>query len=273
MTPPKSRRFLDMAIDRLGDKYGDPMRIRRAMASVVVAQMMPSGVVKGGSALKIRYGNAMTRFTKDLDAARDTDVVSYIQAFRERLSAGWCGFAGRIVEREPPHPKDVPESYVMSPYDVKLDYCTKPWLTVQFELGHNELGDADEYDEVLSSDIADAFIELGFPRPAPVKLMALEYQLAQKLHAVTEPGGDRARDLVDLQIIANDSKLDFAKARRICERTFAYRRRHSWPPRMTGRDDWSGMYLDARGELPVLPEVAMAIDWVNSLIDRIATAT
>ena len=47
MTPPKSRRLLDMAIDRLGDKYGDPMRIRRAMASVVVAQMMPSGVVKG----------------------------------------------------------------------------------------------------------------------------------------------------------------------------------------------------------------------------------
>jgi hypothetical protein len=37
MTPPKSRRLLDMAIDRLGDKYGDPMRIRRAMASVVVA--------------------------------------------------------------------------------------------------------------------------------------------------------------------------------------------------------------------------------------------
>ena len=116
-------------------------------------------------------------------------------------------------------------------------------------------------------------MELGFPRPAPVKLMALEYQLAQKLHAVTEPGGDRARDLVDLQIIANDSKLDFSKARRICESTFAYRKRHSWPPRMTSRDGWSEMYLDARGELPVLPEVTTAIDWVNSLIERIATAT
>lgn len=272
MTPPKSRRFLDMAIDRLGDKYGDPMRIRRAMANVVVAQMMPGGVVKGGSALKIRYGNAMTRFTKDLDAARDTDVVSYIQAFRERLSAGWCGFTGRIAEKDPPHPKDVPVSYVMSPYDVKLDYCTKPWLTVQFELGHNELGDADEYDEELSSDIADAFMELGFPRPAPVRLMALEFQLAQKLHAVTEPGGNRARDLVDLQIIANDPKLDFAKARRICKRTFAYRKRHAWPPIMAGGDDWAEMYLDARGELPVLPEVAKAIEWANELIARIDNA-
>ena len=272
MTAPKSRRFLDIAIDKLGDKYGDPMRIRRAMASVVVAQMMPGGVVKGGSALKIRYGNAMTRFTKDLDAARDTDVSSYILAFRERLSAGWCGFTGRIVERDPPHPKDVPGSYVMSPYDVKLDYCTKPWLTVQFELGHNELGDADEYDEELSSDIADAFMELGFPRPAPVKLMTLEYQLAQKLHAVTEPVGDRARDLVDLQIIANDSRLDYSKARRICERTFAYRRRHSWPPRMTGRDGWSEMYLDARGDIPVLPNVDEAIAWVNDLIAKIDKA-
>ena len=42
---------------------------------------------------------------------------------------------------------------------------------------------------------------------------------------------------------------------------------------MTVRDDWAGMYLDARGELPVLPEVAMAIDWVNSLIGLIATVT
>lgn len=29
MNIPKSRRFLDIAIDKLGDKYGDPMRIRR----------------------------------------------------------------------------------------------------------------------------------------------------------------------------------------------------------------------------------------------------
>lgn len=272
MTPPKSRRFLDMAIDRLGDKYGDPVRIRRAIATVVVAQMMPGGVVKGGSALKIRYGNAMTRFTKDLDAARDTDVVSYIHAFRENLSEGWCGFTGRIVEKEPPHPKDVPESYVMAPYDVKLDYCTKPWLSVQFELGHNELGDADECDEELSSDIADVFMELGFPCPAPVRLMALEYQLAQKLHAVTEPGSDRARDLVDMQLIANDSKLDLVKAKRICERTFAYRKRHTWPPRMTSRDGWSKMYLDARGNLSVLPTIDEAIAWVNELIAKIDAA-
>jgi len=26
MMQPKSRRFLDLAIDKLGDKYGDPMR-------------------------------------------------------------------------------------------------------------------------------------------------------------------------------------------------------------------------------------------------------
>jgi len=50
-------------------------------------------------------------------------------------------------------------------------------------------------------------------------------------------------------------------------------KKHSWPPRMTVREGWAEMYLDARGELPVLPEVDMAIDWVNSLVERIATAT
>ena len=34
----------------------DPVRLSRAMANVIVAQMLPDGVVKGGSSLLFRYG-------------------------------------------------------------------------------------------------------------------------------------------------------------------------------------------------------------------------
>jgi len=44
-------------------------RLRRALANTVVGQMLPPGVVKGGTAMKVRVGEAGSRFTPDLDAA------------------------------------------------------------------------------------------------------------------------------------------------------------------------------------------------------------
>lgn len=35
----------------------DPVRLSRAIANVIVAQMLPDGVVKGGSSLLFRYGD------------------------------------------------------------------------------------------------------------------------------------------------------------------------------------------------------------------------
>ena len=41
---------------------------------------------------------------------------------------------------------------------------------------------------------------------------------------------------------------------------------------MTGKDCWSEMYLDARGDIPVLPTVDEAIAWANDLIAKIDKA-
>ena len=46
---------LNKAIYRLAGA-GDSVRLSRALADVVVAQMLPDGVVKGGSSLLFRYG-------------------------------------------------------------------------------------------------------------------------------------------------------------------------------------------------------------------------
>ena len=69
MSPPISRRLLDIAIDRLADRQSDdPLRLRRMMGNTIVAQMLPDGVVKGGGSLKLRFGDRATRYTRDLDA-------------------------------------------------------------------------------------------------------------------------------------------------------------------------------------------------------------
>ena len=46
---PNSRRNLDIAIDRMAVRRGDPLRVRNAMAAAVVAQMIPDGVIKAAA--------------------------------------------------------------------------------------------------------------------------------------------------------------------------------------------------------------------------------
>lgn len=148
---PISRRLLDIAIDQLAaSKSLDPVRLRRFIGNVIVAQLLPAGVIKSGSSLKLRFGNMATRYTKDLDAARALGLDAYIGELEDKLQAGWGGFTGHAVERKPANVKDLDPQYVMKPYDVKLDYNGKPWMTVPLEIGHNEIGDADEPEAALS---------------------------------------------------------------------------------------------------------------------------
>ena len=64
MRRPNSMRHLDDAIRRLcGGAPQDFVRARTVMASAIVASMLPDGVVKVGSALKMRFGEGNTRFT------------------------------------------------------------------------------------------------------------------------------------------------------------------------------------------------------------------
>ena len=141
---PSSRVNLDRAIMRL---YGGDARyveIRSIVANAVVGQFLANGVVKGGSALRLRYGIEASRVTVDFDAARGGDVESFVASISEGLRTGWSGFTGDVVERKAAMPKDVPAQYVMLPFDVKLKYMRQPWCTVRLEVGYDEIGDARE---------------------------------------------------------------------------------------------------------------------------------
>jgi hypothetical protein len=83
----------------------------------------------------------------------------------------------------------------MQPFDVKLDYRRRSWCTVKFELGHNEIGDADEPEFQLADDLAGLFTEVGLEAPGPVPVMRADHQVAQKLYAVSSESSERARDL------------------------------------------------------------------------------
>ena len=99
--------------------------------------------------------------------------------------------------------------------------------------------------------------------------MRLSHQIAQKLHAVSETGSERAHDLVDLQLIVAHSELDMKEVRSKCRRLFDYRRMQSWPPTIVKGPGWDELYQNAKGTLPILQTVDEAIEWANKLIVRI----
>lgn len=265
---PNSVRSLEQRIRNLEGSEDLAIRRRVGMALVVVGQMLPEGAIKGGSAMALRYGRG-TRFTQDLDAARVQPLARFRSDFEDALDLGWGGFTGRLVEKAGPRPTGVPTAYVMQPFDVKLDYRGRPWCTVKFELGHNEIGDADEPKYQLADDLAQLFTELGLEAPKPVRVMRADHQIAQKLHALSEPGSERMRDLVDLQLLDRGEDLDLTQVRATCERLFDYRRQHPWPPTVAVDDGWGTLYEAAVEDIDVLTDVDGAVAWVNEFVQRI----
>ena len=247
----------------------DTVRLSRAIGNVVVGQLLPDGVVKGGSSLMFRYGGQATRYTRDMDTARIMSLEQYVKQLEISLSNGWNGFNGKLVMVAPPKPAGVPPAYIMVPFDIKLNYCGRPWQTIRIEIGHNEIGDADEFEEVLPEDLASIFEALSFPPPAPIHVMKLSHQVAQKLHALSEAASERAHDLVDLQLIMAHSQLNMEEVRSKCRRLFDYRRMQSWPPTICKGKGWDELYMKARGNLPILPTANEAVMWVNELIAKI----
>ncbi len=269
--PPKSVRSLEQRIRNLEGDDGLALRRRVGMALVVVGQMLPEGAIKGGSAMALRYGRR-TRFTQDLDAARVQSLARFRSDFEESLATGWAGFAGRLIERAAPRPAGVPTAYVMQPFEVRLDYLGRPWCSVKFELGHDEIGDADEPEYQLASDLAALLTEVGLEPPKPVAVMRADHQIAQKLHAASEAGSERARDLVDLQLLDRGEKLDLAQVASTCTRLFDYRQQQQWPPIIVVGDQWDTLYVEAADGLDVLATVDEAVLWANEFIRRIAAA-
>ncbi len=235
--------------------------------------MLPDAVIKGGTSLRIRYGRKASRYTMDCDVARRGDLDTFIREVRFSLASGWNGFTGELVTKTPASPRGIPIEYVMQPFEVKLSYLGRSWCTVPLEVGMNEVGLADSPEmHAVADDIVELFTSLGFPAPRPIPLMPLVFQIAQKLHGVSSSRSDRARDLIDLQLIMANESIDLAAVKEVCVRLFKYRKCQPWPTTIEKGEMWDSLYNAQKGSLNVLSTCDAAIAWANDLIAQIAKA-
>ena len=276
---PTNLRSLTTRLTNLASESERPIRrVQRTVANTVIGQMLPPGVMKGGAAMSVRVGEAGSRFTTDLDAARRGDITldDYLDELARRLDDGWGGFTGTLEQLSPAQPDGVPEQYVMQPFKIALLYLGRHWLTVPFELGHDEIGSTKQHELRLAHDIVTLFESIGLPQPQPIPLLTVEHQIAQKLHACTSVhprtgNNDRAHDLVDLQILNHEEPIDKTAIAEIATRLFRARNAHIWPPVVVSHPSWPTIYAEAADGLDVLTDIEDAIAWTNNFITSLTT--
>lgn len=299
VTPPLNVTQLNERLDQVAMEMRIPVaRVRVMLCTLVVSQMLPDAVaVKGGMGVKLRMGEAGTRATSDLDVSTSARGEEFERSFRAKLADGW----GRVpasrgqLRRDPHFPDRVAfngtlragrihdpgltrPKYVMHPYRVSLAFLGVAWGGLDVEVSDPEI-DAEAHSmHEIDHDLIDFGARFGFGELRPVQFVDLEYQIAQKLHAVTDPTYSRAYDLVDLQLLCTadpDPKI----LHQFCARTFRWRNQQPWPPLpLREMDGWEQAYDDAReetqvaGETGVLADLHGARQWLAELIERIAEA-
>lgn len=207
---PTNIRVLDGWINRAQDQLQTAgPRLGWLVASTVVIaalqravdnQNSPLFLLKGGTMLQYRLGG-MSRTTTDVDGLVRGEFDEFIVRLDEVLQEPWGPLT---LERSKTETIAVPHKLVKPRrFYVKVLLKGKTWRKVQVEISADE-GEAGERPERIAAPTLAGF---GLPTPEALVCIALSYQIAQKIHAASDPHdpphfeNDRARDLVDLLLL------------------------------------------------------------------------
>lgn len=237
------------ALDRVREPTGEPLFL-----------------LKGGTAMELRL-RTRARATQDLDALYRESAGSMLARLDEALRAGWDDFS---FERSAP--RSIRETGSLR-FEIKLSYRGRRWGTVPFELSPAEGDAGGDIDALEPIELA----QFGLAGPERVACLGLRYQVAQKIHACTEPPppgrqeNTRVHDLIDLLLLRDMVTADgWPAVRRACVDTFEVRGSHAWPPRLAIHPSWPQAYATLAAELEfVIADVEEAARHVREMIDRI----
>jgi len=242
------------------------MMIAGALSRVVDPNDRAAFAIKGGIAMELRLGDR-ARATRDIDLVLRGDTDRLAGLLDAGLGEPYNGFAFRRREiGDHPVRPDVKQVEVQVLFARKV-LCTPKLEIAPAETGHEEFA-------ALPGAPLDA---VGLDGPELVHVLATPWQIAQKLHAVTEryPIGrenPRVRDLVDIQLLeATDP--DIRKVRDACEQVFARRGQHPWPPDLEVPSSWTAGYEAIATTLAFpVADATEAADAVRGYIKQIAEA-
>ncbi len=246
-------------------------RLRRAISTTALngalynaqaSAVIPFYYLKGGMALELRFG-LKARASKDVDIGLVHNGPDLLAKFDDVLAAGYEAFS---FERK--SAKELKNGTWR--LEIRVAYHGRPWGTVDVDLVAANYDVA--ADEVPGIDLARFNLKSG----PPVKVLAIERQIGEKLHALSAPPIDgnkpeRARDIADLLFCRGQMQLDFTKLQEACEAIFEERKAHDWPPSFVLPDSWIAPLETHLADLGIRLEAKEAVRELHTLIAAIVS--
>lgn len=255
-----------------------------ALQRAVDAAGTPTFLLKGGTLLQHRLGMS-ARATSDIDGLVRGDIDEFLVALDEALSEPW----GPITLTRSEVEVVKTPTRVIQPRRlyVHVSLRGQPWRKVQIELAPDEGGAGDSPETVIAPDLAG----FGLAGPDELAALAMRYQIAQKIHACTDPHdpptwvNDRPRDIVDLILLrelvtaeGTPSLAEIAEATRaVFEARAADARKlkrtpRSWPAVAVAHPHWPDDFDRAAKDGGVALELNEAVALVNGWLVEIAAS-
>lgn len=292
---PGSARILNAWITQAQDSLGSAgPRLGWLVAATVVSAALqravdasgaPLFLLKGGTMLQYRLPG-MSRTTSDIDGLVRGDLDAFLTELDLVLGEPWGPLTlvrGEVETIAVPH-------RLVNPcrFDVAVLLNGVTWRRVQVEVAPDE-GQAGATAEQIASPSLAGF---GLPTPERLASLSLRYQIAQKIHAVTDPHdpptivNDRARDVVDLLLLRNlaDSTGQpfLGDIRAAVEDVFAVRATEAaatggspraWPTQVTAHSHWAPSFARAAESAGLAISLAEAVGQANAWLARIEHAS
>lgn len=291
---PGSVRVLNAWIAQAQDRLGSAgPRLGWLVAATVVSAALqravdehgaPLFLLKGGTMLQYRLPG-MSRTTKDIDGLVRGDLDRFLAELDAALVEQWGPLT---LVRGEVEIIDVPNRIIKPRrFDIVVALNGVTSRRVQVEISPDE-GFAGTRPESISSPSLAGF---GLPSPDHIVSLSMAYQIAQKIHACTDPHdppafvNDRARDVVDLLLLRDlvdaTQRPTLGGVRAAVEDVFTVRAAEALAVGVVPRDwpTWSTMYPHWRVSFTAAAEsaglnitLADAIDQLNAWIDLIERA-
>lgn len=216
--------------------------------------------------MEIRLGPG-ARATKDVDVIFRGDPDEMVETLETAFEQPYGGFRFRR-KGQIENIRDTGSRRVW----VQVEFGGRPWQTLKVEVARPEV------DEPELVPVAISIADFKLPAPERVACLSLRYQVAQKIHAVTEQPEDRENlrswDLVDLILLRDLLAENLGPTRAACEEVFAGRNTHRWPPELDPPASWVDPYREVAAEVDAdLPaELDGAAEEVRAFIAAIDAA-
>jgi len=284
---PPSTRVLDSWIahaetDTFGERGG---RLAWLVASTIVTAMLQQVVdgtgksrfsLKGGTLLQHRLGLA-ARATKDLDGIVRGDIEDFVAAMDKCLQQSWGPIDFRRTELEiinTPAKLIKPRSF-----EVILILRGQTWRRIKVEISPDEGNAGSSQEEFAAPSLAG----FGLPTPDYLVGLAMSYQIAQKVHAASDPHdppefiNERPRDVIDLlllkELVETTGEPNNAEIKSAIEDIFTARGKEAlalgrpvrtWPIQIIAHSHWNADYTSAATSVDIELTLDEAVGQVNA---------